>query len=572
MAQVTAPMEVIEGKSYYLHTVKKGETAYAISKLYECEINALLAANPGADSGIREGQTLHIPVEKSKARVTILAPDKDGFINHEVQKRETLFSIARLYSVDVNRLAEANPGSDTGIKKGQILKVPLTGAVQAPKELQPSSQSVKVHTVQAGETLYSISRQYNVPVDVIEQSNPGLTETLSVGQQIRVPVKALPLGTEPNEHSSGYGTIDFGPVKIDGPSIKASYQIALMLPFLTSASDTVGMTLKEKKLQSVAFQIYRGAMMASDTLQSMGLSADIYTYDLADDRNLAREIVKKEEMQAMDLIIGPAFRDPLQEVATWAAKSGAHVVCPVPQVNKVLLSSPNMSKAYASELTMWEGMGTFVGKKHQKDNVILLTTKDVEDLKRIQAFRSSYKAQTGDSLVEHESVNRSVSGLSKKLKPTGRNVVIVPTADKLILTTIFRELNSNNTIVYGTEDWEENNVIEPSSRNKYHIRYPKAHFTDYHDEHIQSWIESFRKRYRSEPDEYGFLGYSIMMYYGKGLMQYGRQFPNHFSDIPCPECAVSAFDFVRTGGESGFENRHFFIVGTEDFELIQVNK
>jgi LysM repeat protein len=569
IAQISAPVEIQDGKSYYMHTVKKGETTYGISKAYGCDINDLLSSNPGTDAGIKEGQVLRIPVEKAKAKVTVFTPDASGFINHEVQKRETLFGIARMYNVDVNDIAEANPGADQGLKKGQILRIPMK---VAPAVTPEPVQGNKKHIVAQGETLYAISRQYNVPVDAITAANPGVeTAGLKIGQVLNIPVRAMPLEPGPGDQTPLSPDKPFDPLTIEG-GVKESYKIGLVLPFMTAPVDTVGLSPKERRLQTVAFQMFRGAMIAADTLKSKGLIADVYTYDVADSKTAAANLSKREEMKDMDVLIGPAFRDPLAEVARWAGEAGTHVVCPVPQANKVLLNALNMSKAYPSELTMWEGLGRFIAKRHRADNVILCTTNDVEDLKRIQAFRGAYFRERGDSVSEFGIKNRSIAGITKLLKPSGTNVVVVPTADRLLLTTMFKELSSNNTVVYGTEEWEEINLIEPAMRNKYQVRFPKAIFIDYNDPVVQHFVENYRKRFRTEPDEYSFLGYSAMLYYGKGLQLFGRQFPNHFGEWKCEECISAGFDYARTGEDAGFENRYFAVVGTEDFELIQLNK
>ncbi|MBL7941136.1 MAG: LysM peptidoglycan-binding domain-containing protein, partial [Flavobacteriales bacterium] len=57
-AQVQAPVEKIDGTEYYMHLVKKGETAYGISKTYQCDINDILSSNPGSDQGLTEGSSI----------------------------------------------------------------------------------------------------------------------------------------------------------------------------------------------------------------------------------------------------------------------------------------------------------------------------------------------------------------------------------------------------------------------------------------------------------------------------------------------------------------------------------
>ena len=53
---------ILEGTVYYIHTVKPGETLYAISRAYNISQKAIAIENPGVISGIRIGQALKIPV------------------------------------------------------------------------------------------------------------------------------------------------------------------------------------------------------------------------------------------------------------------------------------------------------------------------------------------------------------------------------------------------------------------------------------------------------------------------------------------------------------------------------
>src|SRR4030042_4611972 len=52
---------IISGTAYYIHYVKKGETAYSISRAYGITVDELNRENPPALYGVREGQTLRIP-------------------------------------------------------------------------------------------------------------------------------------------------------------------------------------------------------------------------------------------------------------------------------------------------------------------------------------------------------------------------------------------------------------------------------------------------------------------------------------------------------------------------------
>src|SRR5882762_11932390 len=82
------------------------------------------------------------------------------FIIHQVDPKETLYSISRKYGVAVALIREQNPTVDAGLAVGQIVKVPYTPRVK-PKV----DNATITHKVTAKETLYSISKLYDVSVD-----------------------------------------------------------------------------------------------------------------------------------------------------------------------------------------------------------------------------------------------------------------------------------------------------------------------------------------------------------------------------------------------------------------------
>ncbi len=113
---------------------------------------------------------------------------KDGklFILHRIAAGETMYSLSRKYDVSVDDIKSNNPEIAQGFKIGQIVKVPAP----LPASATTASADGKTHKVAAGETLYSISTKYSVSVDELKKANPGLGSSLSVGQELKLPVKA----------------------------------------------------------------------------------------------------------------------------------------------------------------------------------------------------------------------------------------------------------------------------------------------------------------------------------------------------------------------------------------------
>lgn len=100
-----------------------------------------------------------------------------SFIIHQVEEKETLFGISRRYQVAVNDIIQNNEKLEDGLKMGQRIKVPFIPKTAIPK-------GAKLHKVETGETLFAISKKYNVSVGDILSWNNLQGSDLSVGQSL----------------------------------------------------------------------------------------------------------------------------------------------------------------------------------------------------------------------------------------------------------------------------------------------------------------------------------------------------------------------------------------------------
>lgn len=92
---------------------------------------------------------------------------------HTVQSGETLFSIARDYELTVGDLRRWNNLDVDELSSGQILRI-------AP----PKADNQITHTVQAGETLFALSRKYGVTIAEIQEWNNFRDNNLEVGREL----------------------------------------------------------------------------------------------------------------------------------------------------------------------------------------------------------------------------------------------------------------------------------------------------------------------------------------------------------------------------------------------------
>ena len=130
-------IERIDGKNYYLHTIEQGQTLYSLSKVYDVPVDELIFENPEARSGLAIGQQLKIPVESREKKISNELRSGDfRYIFHIVKKGQTIYGISRIYDISVDDLKAANPEWIEGLEPGQYLKIPMKDPVIAEEDLQ----------------------------------------------------------------------------------------------------------------------------------------------------------------------------------------------------------------------------------------------------------------------------------------------------------------------------------------------------------------------------------------------------------------------------------------------------
>ena len=122
--------------------------------------------------------------EKSTSIVTI---GGEGYYVHTVQPGDTFYSLCKVYSTDEATIRRFNPHVDGGLKSGQVLKIPVIKEITKPLSDRKKRRLFDVHTVNQGETAYSIAKRYGVGLDVLLEDNEGFDPAhLSIGQQINI--------------------------------------------------------------------------------------------------------------------------------------------------------------------------------------------------------------------------------------------------------------------------------------------------------------------------------------------------------------------------------------------------
>jgi LysM repeat protein len=181
---------VIRGQSYFIHIVEKGQTAFSIAKAYSVTIEMLHSENPEALYGLKEGQVLKIPVVEVVEEPE-REKDPERFIYHTMVPGETIFALSRRYDVSQNAIIEANPGLDPAdIAIGTEVAIPRKDFKIQQVPIAPQKEEFTSYRVKPGETMSSIARRYGISTRELRRVNGGMI-FVRAGDSIRIPGRHL---------------------------------------------------------------------------------------------------------------------------------------------------------------------------------------------------------------------------------------------------------------------------------------------------------------------------------------------------------------------------------------------
>jgi len=387
----------VQAQNFIIHRVEDGQTLQDIAKMYQVAPSDIIKFNADLNTTtqISPGQSILIPKNETGVQITdsIILSDKPiDYKYHTVGDNETLFSLSKQYRSKIEDIVKLNNVEGFNIKLGQILIVPIYADINAPKsidtlkytyyEVQPKQGKWRVaynhgitieelerlnpeikeqtlqigqklivpkfvtskdsardeahfiyHDVQPKETLYSLSKKYNVSIEDIYKFNSEVAqEGLKFGQTIKLPrqtgteastikpddfndkIKVL---TEKDNQQIDDSFSNHNPLKInllDSMRLDRTYRLAILLPFKLK-SLTEGENACEKISKNKILDYYSGIKFAIDSLKSLGLNVQYDVFDTQASPFVTGKILEETDLSDYDFVVGPVKKDNIEKVA-----------------------------------------------------------------------------------------------------------------------------------------------------------------------------------------------------------------------------------------------------------------
>lgn len=587
--------------SFKEHKVKRKETLYSISKLYNVSIpdlkkyNKFLYANP-----LRKGDKLQIPnITKEATEVVVgtpvtteveevkevkeivetaevvkdsIKPNPTDVVEtaktYIVKKSEGKWRIAQNLGITVEELEKSNPQIANGLKEGDTLRIPVKN-IKTPVEVAP-----KTYSVLASEGFFRVKLKTGLTQEQLEELNPGLKETgLKPGMVLNIGTKG---GQQPQDYVIATETGSLNLL----PSLNKEDQkkLAILLPFKLKSIELDSVSATNKRLQSdkllnISLDFYSGVEIALDSLKKLNIPLDVKVYDTNNRESNSMTIANELAENNTNAVIGPLLPKNFNTVASKLAYDSIPMFSPLTKKVKV---GANVFQSRPSEDLLFQRVVNYVKRDSTANIVILHDSKNSKRAKQLKAKfpNAQVLASKLDKKGKEQFYIYEVT-LAKTLKP-GNNVVFLETRAEGFVSNVSSVLNSKNNlstmnIILATtnmnEAFEGDNVSNNQLSNLQFMYPTMAKMAS--GKSNKNFVKTYKKLYNETPSSYAVRGFDLTMDVVLRLMSTSDIY-NAERNKMLTEYLQNKFMYVKSP-QGGFINNALYLVKYKDLNIVEIN-
>ncbi len=560
------PLGMMAQSTYFTHTIRKGETLFAIARIYNVGVQDIVALNPDAQKGIRTGDVLRIPQKP--------AADTEGKRYHTIAAGETLYRLTVHYGVSAADICATNPGlSAANFKIGAVILIPPATKAEvapapAPSVVEPQkeqrglagSDCREMHKVKRRDNLRRVAEQYNVTE----------AELLAVNPELKAPDYKMKRGTFlciPFSRSKGEKKPAATPKAEVAPTDAELFPPKAERNKYTHLRVGVVLPLKEKSARGAKMiEFYQGLLLAVDSLKQQGVSVDLYAVESGTTAVDLKRALATPALSSVHIIFGPLHNAHTGLLAEFCKSHQIKLVVPFSAQCSEVYSNPYVYAVNASKSELYNNMAQLFLPKFANYNHVILKAPDADSESKdfVSAVQKVLAGQgiTTRTLDEEADEVTIASTLNQF-----RDNLIIPNSTSLRTLNVLLPKLQNfvkthpeyRITLFGYPDWQtytanhladfyafNTYVFSPFYRNPLDADHVGAFERKFH-----YW---FHKPLIASYPAFGLLGFDVGYYFLHGLAAYG----DSFNDNLCRMYAhpyQHSFRFERVSNWGGFTNR-----------------
>ena len=516
-----------EDIQFITHTVKRKETLYRLSKDYNVEIDEIKRFNKHLYSEeLKRGEEILIPQRKKASGNTELASSRELDIpkavnqeisetrEHVVLPKETKYGIARKYGITVKELEELNPKVDV-LKPGVMIRVG-TDVLDEPVIL--TDEVFEFYEVKPKETLFGLSRKFDVSQDSLMSLNPALEDGLKIGMVLKVPntddEDNLPGDTEDlaseAENENANKKLDLSN-KLSNFNTKG---LVVLLPYNLSQIDQDSISsykdaILDDRVLRISLDFYSGVKMAVEKAKSFGISTQLKTYDTRRNVQEVTSIISSNDFSSVDAVIGPLLQNTTEAAAARLAQYNVPVISPLS--NREMRSYQNLFQSRPTDEILKNAMFDYLEKNAVGKNVIIIAdaAKNQEKNELTQILPNSRVILPSEAYLSAE----KIKGVLSK---TQENWVILESSNIGLISSTTSALNRlarEHQIKLFTTNRNsgfEDDVVDNEHLGRLNFHYPSVD-KQYDDMMTEAFIEDYKEQFNMIPNQYVVRGYDLTL-------------------------------------------------------------
>jgi len=572
------PKTKIDGTEYYIYTVQEGEGLFGVARKFEVSLDELKNINPGTENGLKAGQQMFVPIKKETTKNTNQTSSKAANLRqeytlHKVENKQTLFAISKKYKVRQEDIIKANPEVSKGLTEGMTLRIPKTNSdksnwvseqniVKAIKKVNNTKSEPKIHIVKEDETLYSISRLYDITVVDIVRLNPESSKKLSIGSELKIPSSNQVDTKQNNESANSKSEVvvkkyaDNYALEKNGSNTKV-VKIAFLLPFMLDEE-------KQDPSDKRFIDFYSGALIAINKAKLRGISCEIFTFDTGKSEQKITDVLANPELKDMDLIIGPAFSNQISLVADFAKVDKVNTLIPFSSKVYDIENNPYLFQFNPGVEAEFNFSANLLTNKYLNNNIVFAELPGISSSDEGRIWSDALKKELGKkhkTFSEIELITSDNADFKSVLKKNEKNLVIFNTDKYAYMSPFIAPLRSctdqYEITLFEQYNWKNQHEKMPSSIyvSPFMSKYNPKELGDFN----RLYTQLFKNDVNVDSPRFDLLGYDLSNYFISIIHRYGNKFIDKIGNISITNGIQSQPRFERISNESGFINQRLYL-------------
>lgn len=379
-----------------------------------------------------------------------------------------------------------------------------------------------------------------------------------------------------------------------GSKILNNYNVSVVLPFLKDRFNTMDPSIYNNSLWAINY--YAGTQMALDVLANEGLNVTITPYDSGASPSTTAGLLRTgEDLANAHMIIGPYRRDNVALMAQFAQQRDNVLVSPQSAASGISSLNPNYVQVNPTLETHSRAILRHALEHHDPENIVLVSRDVPNEISRFNYFRDEYAiwnrgrpaAPLTELLVpEEDGAGMENVNITPILEQSDTTVFIVPNWEETFVYALLRKIDVSRdpyatVIVYGMPQWKDFEKIDFDYYEKLKVHVSASVFVNPLDPKVRLFKQQYFDLYGAIPTEEAFVGYDVMLYFGRMLKKYGTKFQYALEGEEANALHTHfAFErVVRPGTTSGietsqieqFENKFVNILKFENYQFQKAN-